>query len=348
MSYHIRPALGTNAKPIIALYGLPASGKTKTALLIAKGFIDDMSKVVMIETERGRGEAYAKDAQVGGYLVRPIVDDFSPKQYGDAIQDAEKAGAKVLIIDSASHEWEGLGGVLAMAAANEEKGWKGQVVWTKPKMQHQREFVGRLLQSSFDLVIICCRAKYLMVEYLDDNKKKQMKRDDKPTPIQSDQFLGEVFAYGWLDEEHNYHAVRYTDDSLIQVLRNNKPLDIDSGRRLAEWDKSRAAGYEEIDHTQELKKLLKEANIQESELLAIAKRSDLRQISDIGKAKAWIEKNKRALHQETMQSGQETMSADEAFEKCDELIKSGDIEAAKELIPLLRSPDRRIVEDMLK
>lgn len=234
----IRLAVGTNAKPIIGLYGLPGSGKTKTALMLAKGFVGDMSKVVMIDTERGRGEAYAQDDDVGGYLVRPISDNFSPRSYGEAIEEAEKYGARALIIDSASHEWEGIGGVLSMAAANEEKGWKGQIVWTKPKMEHQREFVGRLLQSSFDLVIICCRAKHVMVEFI-ENGKKQMKRDDRPTPIQSDQFLGEVFAYGWLDEEHRFNPVRYTNDSLIPILKKGTQLNIDTGIKLAEWDKSR-------------------------------------------------------------------------------------------------------------
>ena len=72
-----------------------------------------MSRVVMIETEAGRGEAYADDAEVGGYNVISLRESFSPKDYGEAITEAESSGAEVLIIDSASHEWEGVGGVLA-------------------------------------------------------------------------------------------------------------------------------------------------------------------------------------------------------------------------------------------
>ena len=44
---------------------------------------------------------------------------FSPQEYGKAITAAENYKLGALIIDSASHEWEGAGGVLDMAAANQ-------------------------------------------------------------------------------------------------------------------------------------------------------------------------------------------------------------------------------------
>jgi hypothetical protein len=47
----LRKAVGTEAKPLIGLYAESGRGKTYGALLIAKGFVDDMSQVVMIETE---------------------------------------------------------------------------------------------------------------------------------------------------------------------------------------------------------------------------------------------------------------------------------------------------------
>jgi hypothetical protein len=44
----------------------------------------------MIETESGRGEAYARDPVVGGYKVLPLREDFSPSRTA-ARSPAEKA-----------------------------------------------------------------------------------------------------------------------------------------------------------------------------------------------------------------------------------------------------------------
>ena len=66
MTMTIRPAAASQVKPLVGLYSESGAGKTRSALLLAKGFTGDMSKVTMIETESGRGEAYANDAEVGG------------------------------------------------------------------------------------------------------------------------------------------------------------------------------------------------------------------------------------------------------------------------------------------
>ena len=113
-----RPASRSEAKPIIGLYSESGCGKTWSSLLLARGFVGPKGKIGMIETEGGRGEAYIGREPVGEYLVRPIRGNFSPMEYGQAISEAESANLDALIIDSASHEWEGAGGVLAMAAEN--------------------------------------------------------------------------------------------------------------------------------------------------------------------------------------------------------------------------------------
>ena len=199
MSYSIRPAITSEAKPLIGLYAESGCGKTKSALLLAKGFAGDMAKVAMIETESGRGEVYADDPVVGGYLVRSIRENFSPTEYGKALTDVEKAGVKVCIIDSASHEWEGHGGVLGMAAENQAAGKKGPLVWQQPKMQHQREFMLRLMQTPVSLVIVCMRAKYPMKEIVRDGKK-EWTRSPVLEPKQADDILFEMMVHGWIDQ----------------------------------------------------------------------------------------------------------------------------------------------------
>ena len=241
MGYTLRPAITSEAKPLIGLYSESGRGKTKSALLLAKGFAGDMSKVAMIETEAGRGEVYAKDPVVGGYLVRPIRDNFAPVEYGKAITDVEKAGGILaLIIDSASHEWEGSDGVLGWAAKNQAEGKKGPLVWQMPKMSHQRDFILRLLQTPVPLVIVCMRAKYPMKE-VEKNGKKEWTRSEYLEPKQSEDILFEMMVHGWIDEKHNFHGTKYTTDDFRTILIDGKPITVESGKRLAEWAKGGVA-----------------------------------------------------------------------------------------------------------
>lgn len=243
MGYTLRKAVASEAKPLVGLYSESGAGKTKSALLLACGYVGgDMSKVAMIETEAGRGEAYADEPQIGGYQIISMREDFSPHEYGQAITAAERAGVQALIIDSASHEWEGVGGVLDMAARNQAAGKKGQVVWQKPKMDHQREFMLRITQTPIPLVIVCMRAKYPMIEVKKANGEKEWQRSKEMTPKQSDDILFEMFIHGWIDHErHAFHCTKYTIDSLRDVLIDGEPIDVATGQRLAEWARVRSA-----------------------------------------------------------------------------------------------------------
>lgn len=258
---NLRPALASMARIIAAFYAESGNGKTRSALNLACGFVGGrarMDKVVMIETEAGRGEAYADDPEVGGYNVVSMREDFGPKRYGEAITVAERAGAEVLIIDSASHEWEGAGGVLMQAGENQAAGKKGPLVWQQPKMHHQREFIGRILQTPCPLVIACLRAKYPMIEatakdverWVDAGKpggdKARPKvgewfRSWRLEPKQSEDFLYECFVHGWIDDRHALHVTKYTLDDLRAVIVDGEPVTVATGTRLAAWAKRRKA-----------------------------------------------------------------------------------------------------------
>ena len=249
-----RPAVTSEAKPLIGLYSESGCGKTYSSLLLAKGFADDMATVGMIETESGRGEFFADDPLVGGYKVCPIRNDFSPRAYGAAITLAEKASLRVLIIDSASHEWEGAGGVLAMAAANQAGGKKGPLVWQAPKIDHAREFVLRLLQTPIPLVIVCMRAKRVMYQVTRDDAAEHARthpdlaplkvgdwaRDDVVSPKQSEDILYEMMVHAWIDPAHNLHVTKWTKDAFKAIFLDGQPITVDTGRRLAEWAAGRA------------------------------------------------------------------------------------------------------------
>ncbi|MDO8596609.1 MAG: hypothetical protein Q7R45_08295 [Sulfuricaulis sp.] len=232
MTTAFRPATRSEAKPMIGLYSESGNGKTWGSLLLARGFVGPHGKIGMIETEGGRGEVNVGREPVGQYLVRPIRGNFSPTEYGKAISDAEEAKLDALIIDSASHEWESDGGVLAMAAENQAKGMKGVLVWQKPKIDHQRHFMLRLMQTPIPLVIVCMRAKYPM-----EKKGNDWARSEKLDPKQADDILFEMFVHGWIDQQHKLHVTKYTLPELATVIRDNEAITIETGQRLSAWAK---------------------------------------------------------------------------------------------------------------
>lgn len=236
MTFQFRDAKRSNSKPLIGMYAESGNGKTWSALLLARGFVGPVGRIGMIETEGGRGEANVGREPVGNYLVCPITNDFSPKAYGQAITAAENANLDALIVDSASHEWEGTGGVLSMASDNIAAGKKGVLVWQQPKMEHSRNFMLRLMQTPIPLVIVCMRAKYPMQQI-----KGEWARSTQLEPKQADDILFEMFVHGWIDQAHNFHVSKYTIPDVEAAIPNGKPITLETGQALARWAKSETA-----------------------------------------------------------------------------------------------------------
>src|SRR6185369_224874 len=86
--------------------------KTFSALRLATG----MSKiygdgVFVIDTEARRSLHYADTFRFSHVDFKP---PFGPLDYLAAIEHCISRGAKTIVVDSMSHEWEGEGGVLQM------------------------------------------------------------------------------------------------------------------------------------------------------------------------------------------------------------------------------------------
>lgn len=89
----------------LALCGVSGSGKTLTALKIARG-MSPTGQIAVIDSERGSASKYA---DMFDFNVLEL-DSFHPNTYIKAIADAK--GHDVLIIDSLSHAWMGKDGAL--------------------------------------------------------------------------------------------------------------------------------------------------------------------------------------------------------------------------------------------
>lgn len=236
--FTIKPATRQGVKPLIGLYSESGCGKTFSSLLLARGFVGASGKIVMIDSESGRGSLYA-DVISGGYETLELTGPFMPVRYIAAIEAVEKSGASIGIIDSASHEWEGIGGVLDMAGTNEEKsGRAGLHNWKTPKMEHAK-FMLRMLQSSIPW-IICLRAKY-KTRQTKENGKTVIVKDDVTTPIQAEDFIFEMTAHCEILQNHEIRLTKCSHPELRKCFPDKGPIESRHGELLAGWCQASSA-----------------------------------------------------------------------------------------------------------
>lgn len=130
MALKIKKAVREQVYTKIALMGSSGSGKTYSALRLAKGMAEALSKqlgrpakILMANTEGSRGVYYANEFD---YDICDIEAPYSPETYIELINDAVEAGYDILILDSASPEWDGKGGCLELHAmlGGRQTDWK--------------------------------------------------------------------------------------------------------------------------------------------------------------------------------------------------------------------------------
>lgn len=181
MPLPIRKASRSGTKLKIGLNGVSGSGKTYSALLLAKGILGSLSKVVVIDTEEtGDLEEDTKDyskkkrgsdfySDLGDFSVLPMSAPFSPDKFVSAIKLCVSEGFECIIIDSATHEWEGPGGVLDI---HNDYGGRFQD-WAKTNKQHQK-FVNEVMKCPVHLILTMRqKSDHAMIQ---DGPKMQIKK----------------------------------------------------------------------------------------------------------------------------------------------------------------------------
>lgn len=154
----LQQASRKNAKIKMAIQGPSGSGKTYSALSLAYGLCGDWTKIAVIDTENHSSELYA---HLGNYQVLHVEAPFTPERYIEAIQVCEKANIEVIIIDSISHEWEGIGGILATHSSMTGNSYTN---WSKLTPRHNA-FVQHILQSPLHIIgTIRAKQEYILSE----------------------------------------------------------------------------------------------------------------------------------------------------------------------------------------
>lgn len=170
-------AVKQKAKLRVALAGVSGSGKTYSALVMAKAL---GKKVALIDSERSSALLYA-DLFEFDHLD---LSNHAIGSYKKAISEAAAAGYDVLIIDSLSHEWAGRGGALeavdrqmAANAGNKFTAWNGV------SQQHQGLLDDILTFPGHVIATMRKKTEYV----LETNEKgKQVPRKVGLAPVQRD------------------------------------------------------------------------------------------------------------------------------------------------------------------
>jgi hypothetical protein len=256
MELQFRKASRKAVPMLISIASVSGGGKTYSALLLAAGIAGPNGRVGFIDTENGRGEMYAdspgiRKALPNGYEYARFDPPFSPERYVEHISAAERAGITVCVVDSQTHEWEGIGGCCEIA----EKNPLGRMPnWSKAKMAHKR-FMNHCLSTNMHL-IFCLRAR---------DKVKVFKKGDlivtgtqlpgenypvaeKDTilslglqPITEKGFVFEMLLSLQLDERtHHAYAIK-VPEPLTPLFPGHKLLTKEDGERIRQWNDTGAA-----------------------------------------------------------------------------------------------------------
>lgn len=219
----LQKASRKKAKMRLTISGPSGSGKTYSAVLLAYGLTGNLSKVCVIDTENSSAELYA---HLGDYSTIQLAAPFTPEKFIEAIQLCEEAGIETIIIDSASHEWDGLGGILDIHASIPGNSF---TAWSKVTPRHNA-FVQKMLQSSCH-IITTVRSK---TEYvLSDKNGKQVPEKVGMKSIQKEGYEYDSTLAFELNINHTAQVSK--DRTGLFIGKHDFVLTPEVGRKIKQW-----------------------------------------------------------------------------------------------------------------
>lgn len=248
-TFEAKPAVRESVPVLVGLMGPSGSGKTVSALRLATGMQEITGgDIYGIDTEARR---MLHHADKFNFKHLQFDAPFGSLDYLAAVKHCVAQGAKIIVVDSMSHEHEGPGGMIdfqdkeldRLAGTDWSKRERVKMLaWQKPKAA-RRELINGLLQLNANF-IFCFRAK---------NTVKPMKVNGKTEivpqgfmPIAGDEFVFEMTvnclllpgAKGvptWQTENVGERIMIKPARQFDHLFAEQKPLDEGIGRALAEW-----------------------------------------------------------------------------------------------------------------
>lgn len=219
-----KPAERVETRLRACLTGPSGSGKTWTALLLAKGI---GGRWALIDTENRSAALYADRFS---FDVCQIDSPYTVDKYLAAMKAAGEGEYVGMIVDSASHQWAGEGGILDRKEKLDAHGGNSFTNWGKVTPEHER-FRAALLHPRIHLIAtLRSKVAYVLEE---DKRGKQVPRKVGMAPIQREGMDYEFDLVLDLDLKH--HAMASKDrtglfDSSAPFLPTEE-----TGRQIITW-----------------------------------------------------------------------------------------------------------------
>lgn len=254
----------------IGLSGGSGTGKTYTALLMARGIAEVVTgrkgaPIGYVDTENRRALHYKSKFPEMMHFDFTAVDDagnvvgFGPERWIEVIDAAEAADLPVVILDSFSHAWEGVGGVLDLHATtldrltrgdDSKKDARSQLAWAEVKPRYRR-LIDRIVRATTN-IIICTRAKPVMqdIKTRQNARNTKTRRKDVPwDPASDGDLMFEMTTMVILDPSAPgcpVHQVKVADQ-FKTLLDPRWPMGVETGRAMAEWAKGQGDAQQQKD-----------------------------------------------------------------------------------------------------
>ena len=211
----------------IAIDGPSGSGKTFTAMRLATSL---GKKIAVINTESGAVQKYLGLKPDGVEWEFDIceLETFSPSEYTNLIVEAGKHEYDVIVIDSLSHAWEGIGGALEMVSNATTR--NKFTAWKNVTPLHNRMISAILRSPCHIIATMRSKTEYVMET---DGSGKSVPRKVGMAPVQRSGMEYEFDLYCSMDWDHvmRVSKSRCPDiDGLIAVKPSSRDF-----QKFADW-----------------------------------------------------------------------------------------------------------------
>ncbi len=206
--------------------GPAGSGKTHSALLMASGL---GKRIILIDTENSADLEAGKDG-IPEFDVCPVSPPFTPQAFQKALSECLHGGAEVVIVDTLTQEWEGLGGLLDM----KEKSGKGFEAWGKVMPLHNA-LMNQMLSYPVHLIVtLRTKTAWEMEEYERGGRTLVRPKKFGMKPSQKEGIEYEFDVIFSLDQETHQATVSKDRTSLFDGKDAFVPSD-ETGKMLHAW-----------------------------------------------------------------------------------------------------------------
>lgn len=280
-----KKAVRKQAKLRLALSGPSGSGKTYGALLLAKGM---GGKTAVIDTERGSASLYS---HIHDFDVLDLDPPYTPERFMTAIKAAESAGYDVIVIDSLTHEWSGVGGCLELVDEIARSKYKGNSwsAWNDITPRH-RALLDAIMRSPMH-IIATMRSKTETAQVEESGRKKVVKLGMK-----AEQRDGAEYEFTTvLDIVHDGHFATPSKDRTGLFTGDPKPISESTGATLLEWLNSGIAPLTEKSRIEKAEEWIAESStVEEAKNRAMRAISQFSDRPDIDRINAAVIKYEQA------------------------------------------------------